>query len=559
MAGALLVALSACAPPSGNGGDRAVAVDADAIQAGKVVTIIGRTEPVHLAEPGLRPSGTSVGNSTRPFNATLDRQGSREIYVPYLAEALPELNSDTWTVFPDGRMETRYTLKPNLTWHDGTPLSAEDFVFAQRVYTTPELGVSGGAVRVDMAVSAPDARTIVIQWKRPRPEAAGLGSNGSPLPRHILAEPLRTLSPDAFIGHPYWTQQYIGLGPYKLERWEPGAFLEGVPFAGHVWGKPKIGKLVVRWTTDENTALANILAGSAHLVTDLAIRYEQLQVLKRDWGSSGKGVPIMTPTMTRRTYIQLRPEFADPAFLVDLRVRRALAHSLDRNAVGEGLFTEDGQKLITDSLVRPSLPFYDEVQRTAVKYPYDLRRTEQLMQEAGFSRGSDGVFVSAQGQRASMEIQNQPGAQPERESTLMMEAWRRAGFDVRLEIALSADTRTRHTYPALHSAGGGLWDVSSMATWKIGSAANRFSGDNRAGWSNPEYDALAEKWDTTLDPAARNPLGAAMVRLYTQDVPVLPLFFNPVVSAYLGVLHGPDKDTTDANALIFNVHEWTLD
>ena len=52
---------------------------------------------------------------------------------------------------------------------------------------------------------------------------------------------------------------------------------------------------------------------------------------------------------------------------------------------------------------------------------------------------------------------------------------------------------------------------------------------------------------------------AAMVRLYTQDVPMLPLFFNPVVSAYLSNLKGLDKDTTDANALIFNVHEWVLE
>jgi ABC-type transport system substrate-binding protein len=169
----LFVALSlslliACAPQQTSGGTSSSPASSDAAQAGKVVTIIGRTEPVHLAEPGLRPSGTSIGNSTRPFNAGLDRQDSRETYVPYLAEALPQLDTDTWRVFADGRMETRYTLKPNLTWHDGSPLSAEDFVFAWKVYTTPELGVAGNALRADMALSAPDARTLLIQWKRPR-------------------------------------------------------------------------------------------------------------------------------------------------------------------------------------------------------------------------------------------------------------------------------------------------------------------------------------------------------------------------------------------------------
>ena len=48
---------------------------------------------------------------------------------PVLAASLPTLNTETWTVFPDGRMETTYRLRPGLTWHDGTPLVAEDFVF----------------------------------------------------------------------------------------------------------------------------------------------------------------------------------------------------------------------------------------------------------------------------------------------------------------------------------------------------------------------------------------------------------------------------------------------
>ena len=60
----------------------------------------------------------------RALNAGLAINDERELPHPYLAEALPELNSDTWRVFPDGRMETAYRLRPNLTWHDGRPLTA---------------------------------------------------------------------------------------------------------------------------------------------------------------------------------------------------------------------------------------------------------------------------------------------------------------------------------------------------------------------------------------------------------------------------------------------------
>jgi peptide/nickel transport system substrate-binding protein len=70
-------------------------------------------------------------------------------------------------------METTYHLKPNLTWHDGAPLSAEDFVFAWKVYSTPEFGVATSPpIGLMEEVVAPDARTLLIRWRQPYPDAA---------------------------------------------------------------------------------------------------------------------------------------------------------------------------------------------------------------------------------------------------------------------------------------------------------------------------------------------------------------------------------------------------
>ena len=74
------------------------------------------------------------------FNATLDYRDERDVAQPYLGEGLPKVDTDTWRLLPDGKMETKYVLKPNLTWQDGHPLSADDFVFAYQVYSTPSLG-----------------------------------------------------------------------------------------------------------------------------------------------------------------------------------------------------------------------------------------------------------------------------------------------------------------------------------------------------------------------------------------------------------------------------------
>ena len=91
--------------------------------------------------------------------------------------------------------------------------------------------------------AAPDERTVVLRWKRPFPYADILGSGGGtastsfgPLPRHLLEAPLREGDPDSFMNHSYWTREFIGLGPYRLSQWEPGAFLEGTAFEAHTVG-----------------------------------------------------------------------------------------------------------------------------------------------------------------------------------------------------------------------------------------------------------------------------------------------------------------------------------
>jgi ABC-type transport system substrate-binding protein len=94
----------------------------------------------------------------------------------------------------------------------------------------------------------------------------GTYGNGGfqPLPRHILEQSFRQDPPDTFANQLYWSSQYVGLGPYKLERWEPGAFVEGSAFDGHVLGRPKIDRILVRFIADENTVLANLLSETVH-------------------------------------------------------------------------------------------------------------------------------------------------------------------------------------------------------------------------------------------------------------------------------------------------------
>ncbi len=69
---------------------------------------------------------------------TLDEKGGLH---PRLAEAVPSIDNGLWTLLPDGRMETTWTIRPSAKWHDGTPVTAEDLVFTATVSQDRDLAI----------------------------------------------------------------------------------------------------------------------------------------------------------------------------------------------------------------------------------------------------------------------------------------------------------------------------------------------------------------------------------------------------------------------------------
>jgi ABC-type transport system substrate-binding protein len=237
-------------------------------QAGRLLTIAVRLEPASLATKVLGQPGGGLSTVKALFNAWIAQPDPDNVMVPFIVEALPTLNADTWRVFGDGRMETTYTIKPNLTWHDGTPLIADDFVFAADVFTTPDFGLSRVApyYAIDDVVAVDD-RTFVIRWNRPYADAGHVSSRNDeffPLPRHLLGRVFTEMAPDAFVRQAFWTREYVGAGPYRLDRWEPGAFIEAAAFDRYVFGRPKIERVKVVFIADPNTTMAPVFTlGSA--------------------------------------------------------------------------------------------------------------------------------------------------------------------------------------------------------------------------------------------------------------------------------------------------------
>jgi peptide/nickel transport system substrate-binding protein len=566
---ALIVATAACAPladPARTAVPMTTPGGAPSAP-GKTLVMIARAQPDGVASRGLRQvAGRTIDTTLRLWNAGLALNDNRKVPAPYLAETLPQLNSDSWRVFPDGRMETTYRLKPNLVWHDGTPLTAEDFVFSWQVYSTPELGESGLAPFSQLEeIQAPDARTIVLRWRQPYAEAgalvAGQQTGFQPLPRHLLERPFATAAsnPDAFAALTFWTGDYVGLGPFKVSRYEPGTMIEGAAFDQHALGRARIDRVSVRFMSDANTVLANLLSGDAHIAIDDSMRFQQAVVLQRDWAPRGAGVVILSPAQFRYESVQLRPEVAMPRALLDVRARRALVHAIDRQALSDALL--EGQGLIAEAMIVPQVEYFPEVERAITRYPYDLRRTEQLLGELGYTRGSDGVYTHPGEGRFAIEVRVLASAANETEAAVIADSLRRAGMDSSIHVVSQAeaqDGQIRASFPGLSASSvinGFAPPLDRLRAGEIATPDTRWRGSNFGGWNNPDFERLAASYEASLARSERNALAVQMMKLVSEQAPTIPLFYNFMVTPHVADLAGP-TDAVSAATAGWNVHEW---
>jgi len=528
----------------------------------RTLSVAIRVEPSTLGVRQLRQAGVGLYLPSRAFNAQIALLDPSASPRPYLVEDLPRLNTESWRLFPDGRMETTYRFRPNITWHDGTPLTAEDLVFSWRVYATPGLGLSGSApFNAIEEVVAADPRTAVIRWRQPYPDTAftaGLNVEFPPLPRHILERALHPDQLETFANLPFWTREYVGLGPYRLDRWEAGAFLEGVAFDGHLGGRPRIERIKLLFISDANTALANLLAGEVHLTDGTSIGLPEVAILKREWiGRTGS--VVLHPNQWRAAHFQNRPDLATPRTILDPRVRKALAHAVDKGPLNESLY--DGDGIYADSVMPPMSIWGPAAERGAARYPFDLRRSEQLMSEAGFARGPDGYASPGEG-RFSAEVRTNSAADNEAEVSILASGWRQTGFDMQEAILPSAQAQNpeaRATFSALFTYSQNLGESAllGLSSASIPRAENRWAGANRDGWSNAEYDRLLQVFTTSLVRDEREQMVTQMVRVLTDEVHAISLFFRAQPWAYVNALRGPQLVPPEAN-MSWNLPEWEL-
>src|SRR5439155_11916089 len=134
---------------------------------------------------------------------------------------------------------------------------------------------------------------FVVMWKGPFVGADSLFTRlrGLPLPKHLLEGPYEELKA-GLVDHPYWGQQFIGLGPYRVRELVSGSHLVLDANDRYVLGRPKIDVIEVKFTPDANVLMTTIFSDAAEMTLGARLSIDQALQVQDGWRN---GTVLFTP------------------------------------------------------------------------------------------------------------------------------------------------------------------------------------------------------------------------------------------------------------------------
>ncbi len=493
------------------------------------------------------------------FTRDVARDNDTWRVFPQGVEYLPSVRNGTW-MFDGEQMTLVWKIKPR-RWHDGRPVTCADYVFSHAVAQDKRLGVIDSELKFlssrIASVSCPqgaDGQEIVVHWTERYGFANQMVTPYGALPRHIL-EPLYLANPSAFREAPYGhdPKATIGDGPYRWVEWRRGVSLTVEVVADHpIFGTPKIRRIIWRIFPDTKTMVANLLSGAIDVIPPFAIpSFDEWVELERHAG--GRVKVFWRPGLFWE-HIDFN---LDNALLQDVRVRRALAHGINRVQISQQLF--GGRQPVSHTYLPPRHPGYTEA---VEKYAYDPARARRLLTEAGFAPGPDGVMRNAAGQRLQFEI-NTTAGDPIREQTeqIIQQQLRQIGVEIRIlnfpPRVLFGEILGRRKFKALALYGLTFEpesDCDQLYTSDgIPNERNNWVGNNSPAYRNAEMDRICKAISREIDEEKRNRLLNESAKIFSHDLPALPLYTRLIVSA---AKPGLRNFAFGIEGVTWNTHRW---
>ena len=492
--------------------------------------------------------------------------------VPYIATEIPTVENGGVS---EDLTQITWTIKPDITWSDGSAVTAEDVVFTWQYCTAEGGGCAQGAKFDNVAnVEAVDDKTVTVTFDAPAPNPylAFVGHESPIIQAAQFAECLGPRAPectDANFGP-------IGTGPFVVTDFRVN---DVVQFAANEnyreEGKPAFATVTFKGGGDATAAGRAVMeTGEFDYAWNMQLAPDVIAAM----AEGGMGTPVSAfGTLVERIEVNLtdpspdleegvRSTVAAPhPFLTDAAVREALSISIDRDLLVEVGYGQAGRP--TCNLVPAPAAFASD--NTAC-LTQDLERAKQLLEDAGYT-DSDGDGVREHnGEPMTLLYQTSTNAVRQDFQALIKEWWEEIGFSVELRnidagVFFGGDPASPDTFQRFYA------DVEMYANNFPGTDPQAYLGAYLAsnipspdtGWQGeninrvqmPEYEELWRELTQTADIAERGRIAIALNDMLTKDSNIIiPLVDRGRVSAHSNTLGGVVLNTWDSE--LWNIADW---
>lgn len=478
---------------------------AQVVKNGGAIGVLSNTA-INGLNPMIQPGVATAVPGSQIFSSLLIADDKWEFH-PYLATK--------WEKSGDGLSYTFY-LNDKALFHDGKPVTAKDVAFS--IQAAKEFHPFGKSIYANLKrIETPDDHTVVIELAKPSPTlllAVSTPALLPILPEHIYGEhagPLRS--------NPY-NNKPIGSGPFKFEKYDPGRYLTLERFDDFFLGQPQLEKITIAIMNDRNAAALAIQRGEINYAPFPPLRLADIKRL-------GENPAIQLTTkgyegVGALTWIEYNFKKEGP--LQNKKVRQAIAYAIDKEFTTQQL--QLGQTSPAYGPIHPSSPFYKS---DLNKYELDIDKANQLLDDAGFAKGADGM-------RFDLTIDYVPSGP---DLTKVVAEYLRpqlAKVGIRLQIRTSPDMPTWMRRVANYDYDLNIDQVFNWGDPVIGVSRSYMSSNIREGvpwanmsaYSNPKVDELLDAAAIENDEEQRKKLYFEFQDIVSDELPVTWLNTYPM-------------------------------
>ncbi|MGH7159051.1 MAG: ABC transporter substrate-binding protein [Acetobacteraceae bacterium] len=491
-AGVMAATLSALGLVPGAMPQASAAPSDDTIRAANIVPT-GAIDPVTVADSGGLLMLQQVGEF-------LARDGADLRLSPALATS--------WQPNQDGSVWT-FTLRPGVTFHDGSPMTADDVVASIERLANPKNGSSALSVFKGV-LSAGGTRKVDDHTV-----AFHLDGSCGNFPYYVSSDNYNAIiMPKSYKGD--FEQSWVGTGPFRIEKYTPKVGASFTRFDGY-WGPKALPRRTAfSFYQDLQSEVLALQGKEVDLIVEIAVQGGQALLHDPE-------VAIIALRSASHEELHMRCDL--PPF-TDKRVRRALALTLDRPALVKGLF--QGQADIGND--SPFAPIYPSTNGSVPERRQNVALAKQLLAAAGHP---DGFDVRLTTEKFIMIPQY---------AELVQDFARRAGIRITLKV------ESQGAYYGKAVFGQSDWLDSIVAITDYGhrgvpnvylSAALSSGGPwNAAHFKDPAYDRLVAQYVAALDLEAQRAASGKIETLLLDETPVIFAYFNNYLAAVRKNLKG---------------------